>query len=138
MCKFIVCYSLDSIFNPVVELLTPDFNKPKFLHQLQNINQVCSLATVDKFLIVGTTNEILGYEWKSILSSKLNKQSWTIKIQQKYMEQCDVNYLWYSEEEEKLFAGCGDNNIYVYSLEDGKLVSSYKGHTDYIHSVHGK
>ncbi|PSN29091.1 THO complex subunit 6 [Blattella germanica] len=35
-----------------------------------------------------------------------------------------------------LYAGCGDNRIYVFSLEDGKLIRTMEGHDDYIHSIH--
>jgi WD40 repeat protein len=35
-----------------------------------------------------------------------------------------------------IYAGCGDNKIYIFSLEDGKLVRTMEGHDDYIHSIH--
>jgi len=34
-----------------------------------------------------------------------------------------------------LYAGCGDNNIYVINMEGGNIVQCLKGHTDYIHDV---
>lgn len=54
------------------------------------------------------------------------------------MEQADVNCLWLTDDEGKLYAGCGDNNVYVFNLEDGRVVSTYEGHDDFIHSIHGK
>jgi THO complex subunit 6 len=122
-----------------VELLLPDYNKPKHIHTLGRGNQISSLTGTDKFLIVGSVNEISGWEWKGVLSSKLSKPAWQIKISpQSSIEQIDVNTLWLSDDNEKLYAGCGDNKIHVYNLEDGRELSSLTGHDDYIHSVHGK
>ncbi|CAG5051224.1 unnamed protein product [Parnassius apollo] len=135
----IAVFDLDSILNPVIELLTADYNRPKHLHLLGNGAQICSLASTENFLIVGTVNEISGWDWKSIVHSKLSKPKWVVKItSQSSFEQTDVNSLWYSEQENKIYAGCGDNKVYVYDLEDGKLVNKYDGHNDYIHSIHGR
>lgn len=134
------CFSLDRILNPVVELLTSDYNKPKCIHTLESGSQICSLASTEKFLIVGTVNEIIGWDWKNIAASKLSKPAWSMKINtstSNSLEQCDVNSLWLSEDQETLYAGCGDNNVHVYSMEGGHL-ATYKGHTDFIHAVHGK
>ncbi|KOB74155.1 THO complex subunit 6-like protein, partial [Operophtera brumata] len=131
----IAVFDLDRILNPVVELLSNDYNKPNQTHTLESGAQVTSLASTDKFLIIGSVNEISGWDWKGILSSKLSKPSWVIKIpSQSSIEQCDVNSLWLAENQEKLYAGCGDNSVYVYNLEDGRLLSTYKGHSDYIHT----
>lgn len=132
-------FSLDRILNPVVELLTSDYNKPKHIHTLESGHQICSLASTEKFLIVGTVNEISGWDWKSAVSSKLSKPSWSIRIPfRSSMEQTDVNSLWLSEDESKLYAGCGDNNVYVFHLEDGRLVSTFKGHNNFIHAIDGR
>ncbi|XP_072943789.1 THO complex subunit 6 [Epargyreus clarus] len=131
-------FDLDLILNPVTELITPDYNKPKLKHTLESSSQICSLVSTEKFLVIGTVNEILGWDWKNILNSKPSKPSWSIPISSKSsIEQCDVNSLWFSEEDNKLYAGCGDNKIYVFNLEDGRQLSVYDEHTDYIHSVHG-
>ncbi|CAK1581534.1 unnamed protein product [Parnassius mnemosyne] len=135
----IAVFDLDCILHPVIELLTPDYNRPKHLHLLGNGAQICSLASTENFLIVGTVNEISGWDWKSIVHSKLSKPAWVIKItSQSSFEQTDVNSLWYAEEENKIYAACGDNKVYVYHLEDGKLVNTFDGHKDYIHSIHGR
>lgn len=135
----IAIFDLDRILNPVAELLTVDFNKPKHIHTLESEKQVCSLVTTEKFLIVGSVNEISGWDWKGFLNFKLNKPSWVIKMpSHSILEQIDVNSLWLSEDENRLYAGCGDNNVYVINLEDGKIISTFTGHEDYIHSVHGK
>ncbi|KAF9422214.1 hypothetical protein HW555_002023 [Spodoptera exigua] len=132
-------YDLDRILNPVVELLTSDYNKPKYIHTLESGSQICSLASTEKFLIVGTVNEISGWDWKNAVSSKLSKPSWVIRIPSRSsMEQTDVNSLWLSEDESKLYAGCGDNNVYVFDLEDGRLVSTFKGHNNFIHAIDGR
>lgn len=123
----------------MVELLTPDYNKPKQIHTFDTNNQICSLASTEKFLIIGSVDEICGYEWKTTTSVKLGKPSWTLRIPtQSSIEQSDVNCLWLSDDEEKLYAGCGDGKVYVFNLEDGRLISTYEGHRDLIHSVHGK
>lgn len=41
----------------------------------------------------------------------------------------------YSTMNHLLYAGCGDNNIYIISLEDGKILRTMQGHTDYIHDL---
>ncbi|XP_023935069.1 THO complex subunit 6 [Bicyclus anynana] len=134
----IAVFDLDNIFNPVVELLTSDYNKPKQIHTLESGSQVCSLITTNKFLVVGTVNQISGWDWKAVGHSKLGKPSWTIEIRpQVQFENCDINCLWCSEDEEKLYAGCGDNIIYVFNLEDGRVIHTYEGHSDFVHCVHG-
>lgn len=134
-----VVFSLDRILNPVPELLTSDYNKPKQIHSFEPKKQISSLASTEKFLIVGTVNEITGYDWKTVVTPKLGKPAWVMKLPSPSpMEQSDVNCLWLTEDERKLFAGCGDNKVYGYDLEDGRLVSTYDGHTDFVHCVHGK
>ncbi|KAL4707418.1 hypothetical protein ACJJTC_008603 [Scirpophaga incertulas] len=132
-------FDIDRILNPVVELLSADYNKAKYIHTIGSENQICSLAGTEKFLIIGSVNEICGWNWKTVLSMKLGKPSWRINISpQSILESVDVNSLWLSDDNEKLYAGCGDNNVYVCNLEDGQKICTYSGHTDYIHSVHGK
>ncbi|KAL0842391.1 hypothetical protein ABMA28_014507 [Loxostege sticticalis] len=132
-------FDLDRILNPIVELLTSDYNQPKQIHTLDSGHQICSLASTEKFLIVGSVNLIYGWDWKGVLGVKLSKPSWVIKIpSQSSLEQIDVNSLWISDDEGKLYAGCGDNKLYVFNLEDGQQALVMSEHTDYIHSVHGK
>jgi hypothetical protein len=50
----------------------------------------------------------------------------------------EVNDLWVDGENDLVYAGCGDSNIYVCSLEDGSFVRKLSGHKNYIHSVHGQ
>lgn len=34
-----------------------------------------------------------------------------------------------------LYAGCGDNKIHSFSLEDGRFLRTFTGHTDYVHNI---
>jgi hypothetical protein len=52
------------------------------------------------------------------------------------LEKPDVNCMLYSKTDNQLYAGCGDNRIYVFGLEDGRLIRTMEGHDDYIHSIH--
>lgn len=45
--------------------------------------------------------------------------------------------MWLNKKDGIIYAGCGDNNIYAISLEDGKVVRALNGHTDYIQWVDG-
>ena len=36
---------------------------------------------------------------------------------------------------DRLIAGCGDNNVYVFDLETRELVHTLAGHRKYVHSV---
>ena len=51
------------------------------------------------------------------------------------LEKPDVNCLLYSKENHVIYAGCGDNKIHAINLENGKILSSLSGHTDFIHSI---
>lgn len=48
----------------------------------------------------------------------------------------DVNVMQIDKNSHYLYAGCGDNNVYVFNLEDGKLIRTLEGHTDFIHWLH--
>ncbi|CAG9114873.1 unnamed protein product [Plutella xylostella] len=135
----IAVFDLNRLLNPVVELLTSDYNKPKHIHNILTGKQVCSLLSTENNLIIGTAGEIISYEWSSITSSKLGKPHWQVSIPSKVpVEQQDVNCLWLSEDKETLFAGCGDNNIYSFTLETVSLRLKYLGHDDFIHCIDGK
>ncbi|XP_022121989.2 THO complex subunit 6 [Pieris rapae] len=130
-------FDLDCIFNPNPELLSPDYNKAKQIHTLDSGKQICSLVSTKKFLIAGTVNEIYGWDWKSVLNVKLCKPAWTMRIKSESIVQCDINCLWLTDNEERLYAGCGDNKVYAINLEDGSLVQTLSGHDNFVHCVHG-
>ncbi|XP_065346686.1 THO complex subunit 6 homolog [Cloeon dipterum] len=100
-------------------------------------NQISSLATTDDFLIIGTVGEILGYDWDSILKQKKPDMAWSIPIPplKDNVDRPDVNSLSLKENQETVYVGCGDNNVYTIDLGEGKLVQTFEGHDDYVHSV---
>lgn len=50
----------------------------------------------------------------------------------------DVNCMYLDQTDGILYAGCGDNEIYSITLENGTVLRKYSGHKDYIHSVDGR
>ncbi|XP_066596839.1 THO complex subunit 6 homolog [Prorops nasuta] len=98
-----------------------------------------SMLATENFLLIGTSGEISGWNWKTVTSSKApkSKVSWTIQIpvNRDDFDKPTVNYMAYSNQDHMLYAGCGDNKIYVIDLEEGKILRHYKGHTDYIHCL---
>lgn len=119
---------------------TVEHRKPKIKLQLHN-EQINSLIKTEKFLICGTVGEINGYVWKNVLTaSKTLKPSWTLHLptSRENLEKNDVNCILYDENTGILYAGCGDNNIYIFSLEDGRLTKTINAHDDYIHCLHNQ
>ncbi|BES95913.1 THO complex [Nesidiocoris tenuis] len=112
---------------------------PKCSFKSPNGEQICSLASTGRFLIVGTVGAIFGYGWDSIKNDE-PRTSWTINLpsSREGLQNMDVNSMLVLQTEadsDQLFAGCGDNNIYCFSLETGKALRIFDGHTDYIHSL---
>ncbi|EFN83862.1 THO complex subunit 6 homolog isoform X2 [Harpegnathos saltator] len=101
--------------------------------------QVACMLSTEDFFITGTCGEISGWDWKMVTSSKApnSKISWNIQIptNKDSYEKPDVNYMVYSKTNKLLYAGCGDNNIYIINLEDGRILRDMQGHTDYIHCL---
>lgn len=99
-------------------------------------NEIFSLAFHDNFLLVGTSGQVIGYSWAP-KHGKIIKKAFNITIP--VSTECkgidEINSLWVKEN--TVYIGCGDNNIYHASLEDGKIIRKFSGHTDYVHSVHG-
>lgn len=98
--------------------------------------QVQSLAFYENFLIVGTnTGRISGYAW---YKNRLTKKTWeTFVANQNLADQNDMNCFWLHKNNGILYVGCGDNNIYALSLETGKIIRTFSGHTDYVHWIDG-
>ncbi|KAL1452109.1 hypothetical protein WDU94_006418 [Cyamophila willieti] len=118
-------------------------SKPVYYFNVPQSLQVCSMTGTEQFLIVGTTMEIIGYHWDSITDSKTPKIAWTIKVPATLdmIERCDINSMVVDESSEgglgvNLYAGCGDNKVHVFCLEDGRWKREFKGHEDYIHSIY--
>lgn len=98
--------------------------------------KVQSLAFFDNFLIVGlSTGKISGYSW---YKNRLTKKLWeTFVTNQNMADQNDMNCFWLQNSDGILYVGCGDNNIYAISLETGKIIRTFLGHTDYVHWIDG-
>lgn len=98
--------------------------------------QVQSLAFYENFLIVGTnTGRISGYAW---YKNRLTKKTWeTFLANQNMADQNDMNCFWLQKSDGILYVGCGDNNIYALSLETGKVLRTFTGHSDYVHWIDG-
>lgn len=136
----IICifFSLPRILNPS-DTQTLEQCKPKIKFTVNKDEQICSLVTTHDFLICGSLGEISGWSWKNIIPAKIStKSSWVITLAKSKdgLEKTEVNCMWYDESTGLLYAGCGDNNIYVYTLEDGRLVRSMESHEAFIHSIH--
>lgn len=98
--------------------------------------QVQSLVFSDNLLIVGTNMGIIsGYTW---CKNRLTKKVWeTFVANQNIADQNDMNCFWLSKHDKTLYAGCGDNNIYAFGLEVGKVTRKFTGHQDYVHWIDG-
>lgn len=131
------CYSLIKVINPDSHVVKKgQYLKNKFT--VEEDVQINSLLTTDNYLIVGTTGEISGYTWKNVVSSKDAKVAWKIDLPniRDSFDRADINTLICNNDDGFVYAGCGDNNIYVINVETGKSVQVLKGHSDYIHSIH--
>lgn len=112
----------DQISDPISSFKCPD--------------KVFSLAYHRDFLITGSQGSIIGYSISS--SGQILKKTWTIPlpVSPDALERSEVNNLWVDKENDTIYAGCGDSNVYSCRLED-RNVRKFSGHKDYIHSVHG-
>ncbi|ETN62965.1 WD40-repeat protein [Anopheles darlingi] len=114
---------------------------PTFPVQVFPVTERCAIYSLSfhkDFLIVGLNGEIWGYQWSS-KSASIGKKVWVVRLPAppETADMSEVNYMWLNAAEETLYAGCGDNIMYAVSLEDGKVVRDFRGHTDYIHCVDG-
>lgn len=97
--------------------------------------RILSLAFYENTLIVGTNvGTILGFSWYKY---RLTKKSWEVYVASKnHSGPNDINTLHLQPDESLLHVGCGDNNLYAVDIEGGgKIVRTFKGHSDYIHSI---
>lgn len=94
--------------------------------------QIQSLAFYKNFLIVGSNvGTISGFTW---YKKRLTKKAWEVSVSKGTI---DINSLYVHERDGILYAGCGDNIIYAVNLDDGKVLRSFSGHTDYVHAIDG-
>ncbi|KAE8744757.1 hypothetical protein FOCC_FOCC008573 [Frankliniella occidentalis] len=134
----IAVYSLNNVTNPSeVSKSSNGIQHPS--HHIRPLEggNICSLTSTPKFLIAGGIGEIKGQTWDSVTGGKKEKPRFKVLIpaQRERSEQTDVNSLQYNSADERLCAGCGDNNIYIFNLESGKLIRTLSGHTGFIHSI---
>lgn len=132
---FSILFSLRLLLNPEREVKDKK-QRAQLLIVADENGQINSLASTDKFLIVGCTNQIIAYEWKPIQSLKQPKVAWRLQIpaMKDNLSTNEVNGLVLNEQG-RLFAGCGDGKVHCYSLEDGKLISSLNGHSNSVRSM---
>ncbi|XP_050307298.1 THO complex subunit 6 [Anthonomus grandis grandis] len=100
--------------------------------------QINSLLATENHLLVGGYGEIYAYSWKTIKGSNRNvKPTWSIEIpsDQDELNRAEVNSLLFEESSANIYAGCGDNKIYIFNLESRKPIKTLTGHTDYVHSI---
>ncbi|EDW79282.1 uncharacterized protein Dwil_GK13259 [Drosophila willistoni] len=97
------------------------------------------LAFYKDFLIVGSVGLVYGLKWNEETEVLDSKRAWEVKIpiQVDAVEVPDVNSFWLCQNTNSLYAGCGDCTIYQITLEDGRILRDFSGHTDYIHCVVG-
>lgn len=89
---------------------------------------------------MGTLATVTGYSW---IKNEITKKAWEVKLSSKGNKDSmdpkwiEVNSFWLDKINSTLYAGCGDNQIYAISLENGTILREFDGHKDYIHCVHG-
>lgn len=129
-------FNLQLVIDPGDEV-SKQSNHAMFKFSVPNQSQVCSLVSSPEFLIAGTIGEIVGFDWKNIKKLQNPKILWSILIPilPEALEKAEMNSLVLKPEDGHLYAGCGDNRIYSFSLEDGKLIRSIEAHDDYIHEI---
>ena len=123
------------ILNPEHEI-TDKKRKAQLTFKADESGQVNCFASTDKFLIAGCSKQIIAYEWKHIQHLKQPKVAWNLPIppSRDYLSCNEVNGL-IIDHRGRLLAGCGDGKIYIFSLEDGKLVQTISGHTNSIRAL---
>ncbi|XP_031564013.1 THO complex subunit 6 homolog [Actinia tenebrosa] len=98
---------------------------------------IYTLLSTDTFLISGGSSEISGWRWDDILEMSTTP-SWKLSPPLSNINPLGVsetNALAYDKENNTLFSGCGDNNVYTWDLEMGICKNTFKGHEDYIHCL---
>lgn len=102
----------------------------------KNVRVLCMVFS-NNTLIVGTNvGKVFGLSW---YKNRLAKKQWEVFIASKiWADSNDINALCLQQDETILYAGCGDNNIYAIDIgNDGKIIETFKGHTDFIHCLDG-
>ncbi|CAH3143601.1 unnamed protein product [Porites lobata] len=121
----------------VVSALEPDASsakkRPIIIFQGHN-GAIYSLISTEKFLISGGSSEIHGWRWDEILEKTESPlPAWTLQPSARNsLNVAETNALVFASQEDTLFSGCGDNNIYMWDLDSGTCKNTLTGHRDYI------
>ncbi|KAJ8971819.1 hypothetical protein NQ317_002936 [Molorchus minor] len=129
-------FHLSKIVQPQTSL-SPEELAPKNRVTVKEDFQINSLITAQNHIIVGGVGEIYAYLWKNLRNTKSAHPVWTIEIpdQKDAFDKPDVNCLLFVEESGHLYAGCGNNKIYVFNIETRRILKTLVKHTDYVHCI---
>ncbi|CAE1155247.1 THOC6 [Acanthosepion pharaonis] len=110
--------------------------KPIFTFKVSEDGPVYSMTTTNRELICGCSGYIKAWLWSNIIK-RTNKLAWSLIIPTKSFSVSEINSMVTDDRDgnKNLFAGCGDNLIYIFDLENSSLKSTLSGHKDYIHCV---
>lgn len=125
----------------VPNALSPEANeeslKPIIVYKAHN-GPVYTLVASQRFLISGGSGDIATWQWADI-TNKVTKPSWTYSVPTAdHFAMPETNSLTLDHQTDTgsfLYAGCGDNAVHVWDIDNGKYLRALKGHTDYIHCV---
>ncbi|XP_060527521.1 THO complex subunit 6 [Cylas formicarius] len=129
-------FHLSKIVNPEANLTREEL-VPKCKVTVKPDYQINSLISAGDHLLVGGFGEIYGYAWKQIKTGRNQQPLWTIEIPDSEDEfnKAEVNCIVYDKDAGTIYAGCGDNKIYVFNLEQRRTLKTFSKHTDYIHCI---
>ncbi|KAF5291201.1 hypothetical protein FQA39_LY14443 [Lamprigera yunnana] len=130
----ITVFHLYRIMNPDANVTGGEFSSQNSFTVQEDI-QINSLLATECCLIVGVVGEIYGYDWKVVKNSKEAKVLWKIELPNSNdaFNKAEINSM--VSKDGVLYAGCGDNKIYMINLEGGHILRTLSGHSDYIHSL---
>ncbi|KAK1134012.1 hypothetical protein K0M31_011797 [Melipona bicolor] len=133
----VAIYEIAKILRPLRS--ENELRRPSYHIEAHPDSHVDSMVSTENFLVTGSIGEICGWDWKSVTTGKAerSKVSWTIRVpaeNDSYEGPC-VFSLAYCKVNNLLYAGCNDGKIYVFNLEDGKVVTTLEGHTRFIHDL---
>ncbi|XP_032227078.1 THO complex subunit 6 homolog isoform X2 [Nematostella vectensis] len=124
--------SLFSLSAALVPDAPPESRKPLLTFKGHK-GPIYSLLSTKTFLISGGSTEISGWRWTDLMEQLQTVPAWTLNPPSSNpMDIGETNALAFSEQDNVLLTGCGDNNIYSWDLEAGTCKSTMSGHTDYV------
>eukprot|EP00040_Diaphanoeca_grandis_P018314 m.96282 g.96282 ORF g.96282 m.96282 type:complete len:363 (-) comp26882_c1_seq1:22-1110(-) len=96
---------------------------------------VYTMVTYNEYLITAGGPDINVWRWQDLSSSKNITPVYTLQTHSDSSSHYEVNSLSIDHKAGLLFAGSGDCNVYVFDLQQQKLVQTLQGHTQYVHCV---